>query len=56
MDRLEQIIAADVAVSYKLLRYINSAFYYLLKQVDSIRQAIIYLGEREIRRFVTLLR
>lgn len=55
VDRLEQIIAADVAVSYKLLRYINSAFYYLLKQVDSIRQAIIYLGEREIRRFVTLV-
>lgn len=25
------------------------------KQVDSIRQAIIYLGEREIRRFVTLV-
>lgn len=55
VDRLEQIIAADVAVSYKLLRYINSAFYYLLKEVDSIRQAIIYLGEREIRRFVTLV-
>ncbi len=55
VDRLEQIIAADVAVSYKLLRYINSAFFYLLKQVDSIRQAIIYLGEREIRRFVTLV-
>lgn len=55
VDKLEQIIEADVAISYKLLRYINSAFYYLLKEVDSIRQAIIYLGEREIRRFVTLM-
>ena len=55
VDALERIIAADVAVSYKLLRYINSAFFHLLKQVDSIRQAIIYLGEREIRRFVTLV-
>lgn len=55
VERLERIIAADVAVSYKLLRYINSAYFYLLHQVDSIRQAIIYLGEREIRRFVTLV-
>jgi EAL and modified HD-GYP domain-containing signal transduction protein len=52
---LEQIIAADVAIAYKLLRYINSAFFSLLHQVESIHQAIVYLGEREIRRFVTLM-
>jgi EAL and modified HD-GYP domain-containing signal transduction protein len=55
VEQLEKIIAADVAISYKLLRYINSAFFYLLKEVDSIHQAIVYLGEREIRRFVTLV-
>ncbi len=55
VTRLEEIIGADVAITYKLLRYINSAFFYLLKQVESVRQAIIYLGEREIRRFVTLV-
>ena len=55
IDRLEQIIATDVAIAYKLLRYINSACFYLLKQVESIRQAIVYLGEREIRRFVILV-
>jgi EAL and modified HD-GYP domain-containing signal transduction protein len=55
VDVLEKIIATDVAIAYKLLRYINSAYYYLLKQVTSIRRAIIYLGEREIRRFVNLV-
>lgn len=55
VERLEKIVEADVGISYKLLRYINSAFFHLLKQVDSIRQAIVYLGEREIRRFVTLV-
>lgn len=55
LEKLEQIIASDVAISYKLLRYINSAFYSLLKEVNSIRQALIYLGEQEIRRFVTLV-
>ena len=55
VDRLEKIIESDLAISYKLLRYINSATFFLLKQVDSIRQAIIYLGEKNIRRFVTLV-
>lgn len=53
--KLEQIVATDLAISYKLLRYINSSAFYLLREVDSIRQAIIYLGEKEIRRFVTLV-
>ena len=53
--RLEQIIETDVAIAYKLLRYINSAFFHLLKEVDSIHRALVYLGEREIRRFVTLV-
>ena len=53
--RLEEIITTDVAIAYKLLRYINSAFYHLLKEVESVRQAIIYLGEQEIRRFATLV-
>jgi len=53
--KLEQIVATDLAISYKLLRYINSSAFYLLREVDSIRQAITYLGEKEIRRFVTLV-
>lgn len=55
VSRLEAIIESDVAIAFKLLRYINSAFYHLLKEVESIRQAIVYLGEKEIRRFVTLV-
>lgn len=55
VDRLEHIVAADVAITYKLLRYVNSAFFSLLRQVASVRQAIVYLGERELRRFVTLV-
>lgn len=55
LDNLEKIIESDVAIAYKLLRYINSAYFFLLNKIDSIRQAITYLGEREIRRFVTLV-
>ena len=55
MSKLTQIITADVSLSYKLLRYINSAYFYLIKRVESITHAITYLGEDEIRRFVTLV-
>ena len=51
---MTEIISADVSLSYRLLRYINSAYFYLIKKIDSISHAVTYLGEVEIRRFVTL--
>lgn len=55
VGRLDTIISTDLGITYKLLRYINSAYFYLLHEVTSVRQAIIYLGADEIRRFVTLV-
>jgi EAL and modified HD-GYP domain-containing signal transduction protein len=55
IDRLETIIGKDVAISYKLLKYINSAYFYRLSTIESVRHAIVYLGEKEIRRFLLLV-
>ncbi|WP_297526887.1 EAL and HDOD domain-containing protein [Thiohalobacter sp.] len=52
---LETLIGQDVGLSYKLLRYINSAFFALPKTVESIRQAVIYLGNQAIKTWATLL-
>jgi EAL and modified HD-GYP domain-containing signal transduction protein len=52
--KMTEIISADVSLSYRLLRYINSAYFYLIKEIQSISYAVTYLGENEIRRFVTL--
>lgn len=54
LRRLEQIITMDVALSYKLLRYINSSYFSLIKNIDSVHQAIVYLGEQKLRRFIFL--
>ncbi len=54
VERLEEIVNHDVGLSYKLLRFINSSFFYLLHEVHSIRQAIVFLGENGVRRFITL--
>ncbi len=52
---LETLIGQDVGLSYKLLRYINSAFFALPKTVESIRQAVVYLGNQAIKTWATLL-
>jgi len=52
---LESLIAPDVSLSYKLLKYINSAFFAKARQITSIQQALVYMGEAEIRRFVSLI-
>jgi EAL and modified HD-GYP domain-containing signal transduction protein len=52
---LERLIAPDVTLSYKLLRYINSAFFAKAQDISSIQQALVYMGESEIRRFVSLV-
>lgn len=51
---LEKLIAPDVSLSYKMLRYINSAFFAKAQEITSIRQALVYMGVAEIRRFVSL--
>ena len=49
------IISGDPGLSYKLLRYINSAAFALPEKVDSIERAIVYLGFNEIRRWASLI-
>ena len=55
VKRLEEIVSADVALTYKLLRYLNSAHFYLLEKVKSVARAISFLGEKRFRRFVLLV-
>jgi c-di-GMP-related signal transduction protein len=44
-----------VSVAYKLLRYVNSALFCQRAKVDSIRRALVILGEAEIRKWVSLI-
>lgn len=55
IDKLEALINQDVAISYKLINYLNSAYFSRVQPVSSIKQAIAFLGERGIRMFVSLI-
>lgn len=53
-DELEPLIAHDLPLSLRLLRYINSAFFALRHEVTSVRQALVMLGLENVRRWATL--
>ena len=55
VQALGKIVSQDVSISYKLLNYINSAYFSRVQPISSIPQAISYLGERDFRLFATLI-
>jgi EAL and modified HD-GYP domain-containing signal transduction protein len=54
-DELQEIIGRDVALSYNLLRFMNSAFFSLPRRVDSIRDALALLGTLNVRKWAMLM-
>ena len=54
-DELESIIGKDIAISYKLLRIINSSFYGLPQKVESIQKALVVLGLQALRNWITVI-
>ncbi|HEY1518741.1 MAG TPA: HDOD domain-containing protein [Solirubrobacteraceae bacterium] len=54
LEQIEQLIAHDVALSFRLLRYVNSAFFGLRGDVRSIGQALALLGLDNVKRWSTL--
>jgi EAL and modified HD-GYP domain-containing signal transduction protein len=53
-DRLEALILKDVSLSYQLLRYVNSPLFALTNRIRSIRQAMLFFGEIELRKWIAL--
>jgi c-di-GMP-related signal transduction protein len=53
-ERLEKLILQDVSLSYQLLRYVNSPLFSLSGNIRSIRQALLFFGEIELRKWIAL--
>jgi EAL and modified HD-GYP domain-containing signal transduction protein len=54
LPELERLIGHDVTLSFRLLRYINSAYFGLRSAVRSIGQALALLGLENLKRWATL--
>ncbi len=55
VEDLVKSISSDVSLCYKILRYINSAHFGLARTVDSIHDAITFVGLKKLKNWATLI-
>ncbi len=55
LQQIENLIKQDMSLSFRLLMYINSAFFGLRVEIRSIKQALVLLGENEVRKWAALV-
>ncbi|WP_322864475.1 EAL and HDOD domain-containing protein [Aeromonas allosaccharophila] len=54
INKIEQLLGQDISLSLKLLRYVNHLKSHT-NPISSFRQAAIYLGNTQLKRFVSLV-
>lgn len=52
LNELGALIAQDAPISAKVLELVNSAYYGLQKSIESIEQAVVYIGANAIKNLV----
>ncbi|MBU2892074.1 HDOD domain-containing protein [Colwellia sp. D2M02] len=55
LNNITGVFERDVSLSYKLLRYANSAIFRRRSEISTIKQALVILGSAELKRFIGLM-
>ncbi|MGE5467481.1 MAG: EAL and HDOD domain-containing protein [Ignavibacteria bacterium] len=55
VSEIETTLKQNISISFKLLRYINSAGFGLAKQIESFRHAVTLLGYDKLNKWLSLL-
>lgn len=55
IEEIEEAISMDASISYKLLKLINSAKFNLRSKVDSIRQAGVLIGRKQLCSWASMM-
>lgn len=55
IELIEEVISRDAALTYSLLKIVNSAYFALRRRVTSIRQALVTMGISQLKQWVYLL-
>ena len=55
LPQLATLLSQDVTLTYRLLRYINSAFFGMRREVTSISHALTLLGLRNVKRWAAVI-
>lgn len=54
-EKISQIIEKDIALSYKLLKLINSAAFSLRSEITSIKNVLTFLGTNELKKWLSIV-
>ncbi len=54
-EEFQVILSQDVSLTYKLLRYINSAMFSLRREIESIKDAVVLLGQDNVKKWLSLI-
>ncbi len=54
-DRVNDVLQRDVGLSFMLLRFINNPLFNKRNKITSLRHALTYMGEIEVKKFIALL-
>ncbi len=55
VDTVEELISQDARLGYRLLKAVNSAAYGLPRTVSSLREAVVFLGLKQIRSWTSMI-
>lgn len=55
VEDIEALVRSNVDLTYKLMRLVNSSAFALNRQVESVRDAVVYVGVGHVRRLATMV-
>ena len=55
LDEMEDLIKTNVSVSFKLLKFINSAYFSRAISIDTIHDAMVVLGSDALKKFINIV-
>lgn len=55
IEEIEKLISKNLAFSYKLFKYLNSAYFSLATEISSVKQAVVYFGLDQLKKWGSLL-
>jgi len=55
LNAVASLFAQDTGLTAKLLCYINSGGFPIKNKISSVKQALLYIGERDIKRLIAIL-
>ena len=55
LDEVEKVLSLDAVLTFKLLRYVNSAAFAQRKEIESIKEALVLVGGQTIKKWTMLI-